>query len=63
VDSSQLDHHLEELLSQGAAAVWRIAADREGNKGRAQYTARIGRVAQALPEPVRQTQAQHEAEM
>jgi len=54
---------LEELLARGASAVRRIAADHEGAKGRAQYSARIGREAQALPEPARQTQAQQEAEM
>jgi hypothetical protein len=55
--------HLEELLARSAAAVRRIAAGHEGDRGRAQYAARIGREAQALPEPARQTQAQHEAEM
>jgi hypothetical protein len=54
---------LEELLARGASAVRRIAADHEGDKDRAQYSARIGREAQALPEPARQTQAQQEAEM
>jgi TrwC relaxase/AAA domain len=54
---------LEELLARGAAAVRRIAADHEGYKSSAQYAARIGREAQAQPEPARQTQAQHEAEM
>ncbi|HEX5298992.1 MAG TPA: hypothetical protein VFW50_18570 [Streptosporangiaceae bacterium] len=36
---------LEELLARGAAAVRRIAADYEDDKGRAQYAARIGREA------------------
>jgi len=46
---------LEKLLARGASAVRRIAADHEGDKGRAQYAARIGREVQALPEPARQT--------